>query len=410
VRVNPASLLLYREVARSQLVLDVVRVEEASGARARTLYAKVFARLASLEGDWADPWRHFVRRAVAVTETPFSRAARSSGTLSVGLERAMRHDLGVLQALHDIDGDAIARRLSGDDGELPSWTSLGTRKATGDLEDALVESDWGTLVETLWAHFRAHSAGPIGEYRAFRYGVEGLQPIAQPDPVRLSDLIGYEQQQRVLVENTEILARGRRANNALLYGPRGTGKSSTVKALVNEFTSCGVRLVQIDKNDLGLFGGAVDLARHRPEKFVFFIDDLSYELGETEYGHLKGLLEGGLEVRPDNVVVYATSNRRHLVDERFGDRDEAGEPVHIGDLYQHKLSLSDRFGVRQAFPAVDQPAYLAIVKGLAERKGLEATEELEAEAIRWSIRHNGFSPRSAQHFIDHVSGRGSLDV
>ena len=411
MRVDPATLLLYREVARSQLALGVVRVEGASGVGARALYADVFARLADLEGDWADPWRHFVRRAVVVTETPFSVAARTSGTPSAGLERAMRHDLGVLQALHDIDGDAIANRLSTDDGELPSWTSLGTRPAPEGLERTLAEaSDWSRLVEALWDHFSAHSAGPVGEYRAFRYGTPGLKPIAEPDPVRLSDLIGYEQQQRVLVENTEILARGHRANNALLYGPRGTGKSSTVKALVNEFASCGVRLVQIDKDDLGLFAGAVDIARHRPEKFVFFIDDLSYELGETDYGHLKGLLEGGLEVRPDNVVVYATSNRRHLVDERFGDRDDAGDPVHIGDLYQHKLSLSDRFGVRQAFPAVDQPAYLAIVKGLAEHRGLDATDELEAEAIRWSIRHNGFSPRSAQHFIDHVSGRASLDV
>jgi predicted AAA+ superfamily ATPase len=409
MRVDPAALLLYREVARSQLALDVVRVEETSGSGANALYADVFARLAGLEGNWADPWRHFVRRAVVVTETPFSVAARTSGRLSDGLAAAMRHDLALLQRLHDIDGDAVARRLSEDGGDLPSWTALGTRTESEGPERTLVSAaDWTTLVEALWEHFRAHSAGPVGEYRAFRYGAGGLQPIAEPDPVRLSDLIGYEQQQRALVDNTAILAAGHRANNALLYGPRGTGKSSTVKALVNEFAACGVRLFQIDKTDLALFAEAVHIARHRPEKFVFFIDDLSYELGETDYGHLKGLLEGGLELRPDNVVIYATSNRRHLVDERFGDRDDAGDPVHIGDLHQHKLSLSDRFGVRQAFPAVDQPGYLAIVRGLAAGRGLGVTEELEAEAIRWSIRHNGLSPRSAQHFVDHVSGRAAL--
>jgi uncharacterized protein len=409
MRVDPAALLLYREVARSQLALDVVRVEEMSGSGANALYADVFARLAGLEGDWADPWRHFVRRAVLNTETPFSVAARTSKTLSKGLAGAMRHDLAVLQRLHDIDGDAIARRLSEDGGEIPSWTVLGTRTEAEGLERTLASAaDWRALVETLWGHFRSHSAGPVGEYRAFRYGAAGLQPVANPDSVRLSDLIGYDQQQRALVDNTAILAAGRRANNALLYGPRGTGKSSTVKALVNEFASCGVRLVQIDKTDLALFAEAFQVARHRPERFVFFVDDLSYELGETDYGHLKGLLEGGLELRPDNVAIYATSNRRHLVDERFGDRDDAGDPVHIGDLYQHKLSLSDRFGVRQAFPAVDQSGYLAIVRGLATRRGLEVTEEVEAEAVRWSVRHNGFSPRSAQHFVDHVAGRAAL--
>ena len=141
---------------------------------------------------------------------------------------------------------------------------------------------------------------------------------------------------------------------------------------------------------------------------MFFIDDLAYDLGESEYGHLKALLEGGLERRPDNAVVYATSNRRNVVDERFGDRDGAGDPVHVTDLHQHKLSLADRFGLRIAFPPVDQAGYLVIVGALAARLGLAVNEDLEAEAIRWSLRHNGVSPRTAQHFVDHAAGRAAL--
>jgi predicted AAA+ superfamily ATPase len=318
------------------------------------------------------------------------------------------------------------------------------------LERLLHASDWGVLAQDLVAHYAVHGAGLFARYRAFRW--RGLSdgshvspaavasvpfalpggataadtlstfflPVPHPDPVRPDDLIGYEAERELLRRNTAHFLAGYPANNALLYGDRGTGKSSSVKALLHEQSRPGesadlwdeLRIVEVPKGRLADFPLLAALLRGRPQRFVVFVDDLSFEEGETQYKDMKAMLEGGLEARPANVVVYATSNRRHLIREQFADRATPGsEEVHAWDTVQEKLSFADRFGLSITFASPDQAHYLAIVEGLAKRRGLPiAPAALRARAVEWAAWHNGRSGRTAKQFVDYLEGELGLAV
>jgi hypothetical protein len=288
-------------------------------------------------------------------------------------------------------------------------------------------SHWGDRLDDLIAFHRRYGAGIFARYRAFYWdhadGAGCLRGIADPDPVTLPDLIGYEAERADVIENTLQFLDGWPANNILLYGDRGTGKSSTVKALLNEYHERGLRLVEVSKSQLFDFPRIVRQLKERGHKFILFVDDLSFEDGESSYPALKAVLEGGLEPRSGNVLIYATSNRRHLIRERFGDRDgrgaaadfqrvpgaEAPGEVHAGDTVQEKLSLADRFGITVIFPTPDQNRYLEIVEGIAARRGLQVDrEQLQRDALNWESWHNGRSPRTARQFVDWLEGRMAL--
>jgi predicted AAA+ superfamily ATPase len=265
--------------------------------------------------------------------------------------------------------------------------------------------DWGAAAELLAGHFARHGAGPFGKHRAFRWDGEGLRAVANPDPVRLVGLISSGREREPLVENTRRFLAGLPAHHALLYGPPGTGKSSTVKALLNEFADVGLRLIEVAKTDLSDLPRVLDSLRGRAPRFVLFVDDLSFEEHEVEYKALKALLEGSVEEPPENVRVYATSNRRNLIRESFSDReDDVGDDdVHARDTMQEKLSLSARFGLRLTFPAPNQREYLEIVSGLARERGLKLPdEELRERALLWERWHAGRSGRTARQFIDEM--------
>ena len=253
--------------------------------------------------------------------------------------------------------------------------------------------------------------GIYGRYRAFRWvrgGRDGGHPegVAYPDPVTLADLVGYEREREPAIRNAERFAAGLPANNVLLYGERGTGKSSTVKALLNEFGDRGLRLIEVPKEHLGDFPELMAAVRNRRQRFILYVDDLSFEEQETHYKALKAILEGGIEARPDNVVLYATSNRRHIVRERFGDRTPASDDdVHAMDTMEEKLSLSDRFGIRVRFGAPDEGRYLQIIHGIAEQRGVSLSgDELDRRALSWARRQNGRSGRTARQFVDALIG------
>lgn len=402
--------------------LEAIRRGDADAAT--EAYSRLY-RLLAAEAELGDgliiedAWQsHLVRRLLADVN-PFSRKAELAGAWAVSpaLQAAAAHDLRCLQVLSRFDAAAAAAALAAVTGHhgWPQWRGFAPLGSANGQPPALAvrlgaAADWGELAGALAEHYAAAGAGIFAQYRAFRWVREGagegrLLGVFPFDPIRLAQLIGYETERQLIIKNTEHFLAGLPANNVLLYGDRGTGKSSTVKALLNEYGDRGLRLIEVPKQALADYPRIVALLRGRRERFILFVDDLSFSEQETYYKDLKAILEGSLEARPDNVLVYATSNRRHLVTERFSDREsDPNVEIRIMDTVQEKLSLSDRFGLTVVFQAPDQERYLEIVEGLARQLGLEiAPDELRRQALQWAAWHNGRSGRTARQFIDFLA-------
>jgi predicted AAA+ superfamily ATPase len=359
-----------------------------------------------------DAWRSHLVGRLLDDENAFSLAAER-GEASPALVEQTSRDLRTLRRLFDLEAEPLLNvvedAVPGLEGVWVPWTDP-ERGDTSSPRHALARKleateDWGRCAGLLADHFSRHGAGSFGRHGAFRWGEDGLRAVDEPDPVRLADLVGYERIREPLLTNTERFLAGLPAHHALLYGMPGTGKSSTVKAVMNEYTDRGLRLVEVAKEDLGALPQVLESLRARAPRFVIFVDDLSFEENEVEYKALKALLEGSVEEPPGNVRVYATSNRRNLIRERFSERDEggAGDDVHARDTMQEKLSLSARFGLRVTFPTPDQRQYLEIVVGLARRRGIEMPdEELKERAVLWDRWHAGRSGRTARQFVEEL--------
>ncbi len=267
---------------------------------------------------------------------------------------------------------------------------------------------WEEEIKDLASYYFNNGSGIFSEYKALRWrnedGKGHLEGIVSPDPIELSSFIGYKLERFEIIQNTEQLLQGLPANNILLYGDRGTGKSSTVKAILNKYASQGLRLIEVSKHNLSDLPDILKILEGRGLKFIIFVDDLSFESDETNYRELKSILEGGIEVKPSNVLIYATSNRRHLIKEYFSDRS-AGDEIGGFDTMQEKLSLADRFGIAVTFISPDQEKYLQIVEGIAKQRGIDIDFDiLKKEALKWEILHSGRSPRTARQFIDNLEG------
>ncbi|HHV64259.1 MAG TPA: DUF815 domain-containing protein [Peptococcaceae bacterium] len=270
-------------------------------------------------------------------------------------------------------------------------------------ERFVAAENWTENVSLLADYYHWVGFGIFARYAAFNVQEHGqwLEGIAKNDPIRIDNLICQEREQAIVLRNTEAFLQGYPANNIILYGNRGTGKSSLVKALLNEYISRGLRLVQLPKNRINLFPGLIAKLAKIPLKFIIFIDDLSFNEEENDYKNLKSLLEGGVESRPANVLVYATSNRKHLIRESFAGRRT--DDVHAQDTMEEKLSLADRFGITVTFLSPDQETFLKIVEGLAVQNGITLEkEELRKRALQWVLMHNGRSGRTARQFINHL--------
>ncbi len=389
--------------------------------------AETFGRLweeLAVEGEdlLPDAWQaHLVRRLLE-DENPFSLRAERGETAPAYLVEQVRRDLHTLRALFDLDAETVLGLVEtavpglGEtwvpwrDPERADEATPGASPCRALAGKLAATEDWGGLADTLAGHYAVHGAGIFGRYRAFRWESGGLRVVPRSDPARLEGLIGYEKEREPLLRNTERLLAGLPSHHALLYGLPGTGKSSTVKAVLNEYAERGLRLVELSKEDLRELPQVLETLRGRGSRFILFVDDLSFEEHEIEYKALKALLEGSVEEPPENVRVYATSNRRNLIRERFSDRDEEGsseaDDVHPRDTMQEKLSLVARFGLRLTFPAPDQRRYLEIVSGLARERGMEVSEEeLKEKALLWDRWHVGRSGRTARQFVDELQGR-----
>ncbi|MBW4473730.1 MAG: ATP-binding protein [Stenomitos rutilans HA7619-LM2] len=412
-----ASLLVYRSLLDDPIgqafltLLQAIRHAERNTAAENTecllAYGAWFSALAEGQQSWQD---HLLTQLLHA-DNPFTQQAqhRALNELPPALVAAARHDLQVVQQLYAYDSEQLSRAVKVA-AHLMVAPVIWQCEATASLEwlrsTVQSASNWGDALEPLAAHYHKQGVGLFAQYKAFRWQAGTLVGLAYPDRVQVTDLVGYETQKEALLKNTTFLLKGYPALHVLLYGSRGSGKSSLVKGLLHRYGEDGLRLIEVAKADLTDLPAIVERLRNLPQKFIIFVDDLSFEEDEDAYKALKVVLEGNLTARSQNVVVYATSNRRHLIREFFGDRPRPsdGDEVHAWDTVQEKLSFSDRFGLTLTFEPADQKTYLQIIHHLAQQAGIALEPQaLEAQALQWATRHNGRSGRSARQFIDFLT-------
>ena len=332
------------------------------------------------------------------------------------------HDFEVMKELFDYDFAAMEQTLEAGcfailrdyrhtNGNSKVFNTR-IRNRICDLSRALAKTESAeAFQETMTQFYREFGVGKLGLHKAFRVehpagGRAEIVPITNIAHVHLDDLVGYEIAKQKLIENTEAFVEGRKANNCLLYGDAGTGKSSSIKAILNQYYDKGLRMIEVYKHQFQDLNDVIAQIKNRNYKFIIYMDDLSFEEFEIEYKYLKAVIEGGLEKKPDNVLIYATSNRRHLVRETFRDKADRDEELHTNDTVQEKLSLVARFGVTIYFGSPDKKMFQNIVKELAKQNEIEMPEEeLLLEANKWELAHGGLSGRTAQQFIDHLLGQ-----
>ena len=277
------------------------------------------------------------------------------------------------------------------------------------LASAETDQEFFDFVTTF---YKDYGVGMFGLNKAFRISSEAdghvrFNAINNMDKVKLDDLVGYEIQKKKLVDNTEAFVNGRKANNCLLFGDSGTGKSTSIKAIVNQYYDQGLRMIEIYKHQFKDLSEVIARVKNRNYKFIIYMDDLSFEEFEIEYKFLKAVIEGGVETKPDNILIYATSNRRHLIKETWNDRNdvEMQNGMHKSDTMEEKLSLVNRFGCQICYSKPTQQEYFDIVVNLARRSGVTMSEdELKREANKWELSHGGISGRTAQQFVNYCMG------
>lgn len=345
--------------------------------------------------------KQYVSKLILTHDNVFTKAAAAgkADCLDQSILDGVKTDLMKLEAIASITPKDIFDAIQDDDVKeilltMPQWSN---GKALMPLT-----SVWQDQIEDLKVFHKANGYGNYSKYIAFTWRDGVILPITSTDPIQLSDLKNYEKQRNQVVENTLAFVNNLPANNVLLYGDRGTGKSSTIHAILNAYKDKGLRIIEISKGDISDLTLIRELIADSPMKFIIYIDDLSFDSHDDSFGELKAALEGSLSVKQSNTLIYATSNRRHLIKENFSDREN---DVNRSDTLQEELSLSDRFGLSITFINPDKKEYQDIALKIAKDRGLVVDEEkFIAEAEKWATRRGGRSPRCAKQFVDYVEG------
>ncbi len=406
-----ASLLLYRGIIENpaiRFLKEISGIMASRGDGKKTAVRDQLSSFAHYLWDIERPFADLILDLIIYDDNPFSRGAELSGmgNMEAGLIAATQSDLSRLHGIFHLDLVQVARSV---DLELilPEQ-HLNTEDGNADIRSVFARSsDWPVLIEDLASHYKKYSRGVIARFRAFTWDpTTGLRGIKRPDPISLSDIVGYKEQVQLISNNTEKLLQRKPANHILLHGPRGTGKSSIVKALLNEYRDVGLRLVELSRENLQHIDQLVEMLQNYAPAFIIFIDDLSFEDYETEYKGFKAVLEGSVTARPKNILVYATSNRRHLIRELFSDRRAADEEIHAQETMQEKLSLADRFGLSIRFPPPSSQLYLEMIEKMALDAGIDMDRELlRRRALEWERLRHGPSGRAARQFVDSLEQR-----
>ncbi len=388
------SLVIFRNILKDEvlrLLQPLLLLEGKKGSAEKGISA--YAELVSALFKENENLSEYILDRVLSDENMYVLRLADGQKPSETLEKCLASELETLEALSALKS-----------GRLKS--SLGLGRFLPDWENS--EIDFAAAYRERMSSLSRKGFGIFSKHLMFTLGDGDVTPVMTPDRVRMSDLVGYEREREAVASNTLALLGGKPAANALLYGDAGTGKSSTVKAIVNEYGDMGLRLVEVRKNQLLEIPGLVESLGRNPLKFIIFIDDISFSKENEQIGALKAVLEGSVSSRTQNVAIYATSNRRHIVNERFSDRQ--GDEIHENETIQEQVSLSDRFGLQVYFSKPDTEKYLEIVKGIISRYGIECDErELKIKAEAYATLRGGRSPRVARQFAELLRCGGILN-
>ena len=427
-------LLLYRDFEDDQLLYDMAFLmtnyedEYYNAEDLRALFYQCMHQLLELAGNFGfhgNLWHCYLANILVNSENSYSKGCEIRGAIQGSINEAALHDIVIFKEFYDYDFEPMMRVL-----QVPEFSLIRNYEASSQeskvynrricaricelAEHFCANRTPQEVKDTLTEFYKEYGVGKFGLHKSFRVAhderAEGspvqVNPILNIAHVKLDDLVGYEIPKQKLIENTEAFVSGRKANNCLLFGDAGTGKSSCIKAIANAYYERGLRVIEIYKHQFQDLNDVIAQIKNRNYKFIIYMDDLSFEDFEIEYKYLKAVIEGGLEKKPENVLIYATSNRRHLIRENYGDREEIREDMHTGDTVQEKLSLVSRFGVTIYFGAPTKKEFQQIVLALAKREGITMPEEeLLLEANKWELSHGGLSGRTAQQFVDHLLGK-----
>lgn len=423
-------LMLYKNMEYGELLLDMtflIENYENEYYNREDLRSLLFECVNSLlelsvsHGFEGNLWHTYLTFLLASDENAYSTSCEIVGPVEGSINEIALHDFEVFKELFDYDFSSLEEVL-----DVKCLSILLDYKSINEgskvfnkrirdricgLAKALGEAGSVDMFKVILTQFyKEFGVGKLGLHKAFRVEhpeEEGVQivPITNIAHVHLDDLVGYEIAKKKLTDNTRAFVKGRRANNCLLYGDAGTGKSSSIKAILNQYYDQGLRMIEVYKHQFQDLNDVIARIKNRNYKFIIYMDDLSFEEFEIEYKYLKAVIEGGLEKKPNNVLIYATSNRRHLVRETFKDKADRDEELHTNDTVQEKLSLVARFGVTIYFGSPDKKEFQEIVKELAKQNGITMPQEqLLLEANKWELAHGGLSGRTAQQFIDYLLG------
>ncbi|MFQ9933916.1 MAG: ATP-binding protein [Lachnospiraceae bacterium] len=427
-----SKLLIYGDMDKESILMELSDICEKLENNTETkdklttrLYCQIkrILKLATDYGFNENLWHNYLTYLLITDENPFSITCEKVGAGDGSVNYFAKNDFKAFKALFDYDFSRLEKELS-----VNCFSILSNYKAIGkpelmynkNVSEKVIElsrkleaaEDENQFFNYVTGFYKAYGVGMFGLNKAFRIadnnnGRIKFYAINNMDRVMLDDLIGYEIQKKKLVDNTEAFVSGRKANNVLLFGDSGTGKSTSIKAIVNQYYDRGLRLIEIYKHQFKDLSNVIANIKNRNYKFIIYMDDLSFEEFEIEYKFLKAVIEGGVETKPENILIYATSNRRHLIKETWSDRDDVKNEngIHRSDTIEEKLSLVNRFGVTICYSKPNQKEYFNIVIGLARRAGIKMSDdELKAEANKWELSHGGISGRTAQQFINYLSG------
>ena len=427
-----SKLLIYGDMDEESILMqlsDIFRCMDEGSQTKDVLRTRVFKqvkRILEVATDYAfdkNLWHNYLTYLLITNENPFSITCEKVGASEGSVNHFAKSDFKAFKELFDFDFSRIEDELGVDCfSRISDYKAIGKpelmyNKNVSEKVQALSErletaKDENEFFDMVTDFYKAYGVGMFGLNKAFRIEECGdnnirFRAINNMDKVVLTDLVGYEIQKQKLDENTEAIVEGRKANYVLLFGVSGTGKSTSIKAIVNEYYDQGLRMIEIYKHQFKYLSAIISHIKNRNYRFIIYMDDLSFEEFEIEYKYLKAVIEGGMETKPDNVLIYATSNRRHLIRETWSDRSDKDEELHRSDTVQEKLSLAARIGVSINYSKPTQQEYFQIVTNLAKKypEIKLSDKELCAEANKWELSHGGISGRTAQQFINYIAGK-----